>query len=263
MEKEIRFLKQYKGYLIDLDGTMYRGEEVIQGASEFIHSLNSKDIPYLFITNNSTRTQLDVANKLNAMGIDATSHHVFTTSLATAKYIKQMKADARCMVIGEEGLYDALEKEGLTITDEKCDFVIMGLDRNITYQKLASACQAILNGASFISTNSDLAIPIENGFMPGNGALTSVLTMSTGRQPTFIGKPEKVIMDEALKVLGVDKSNTLMVGDNYQTDILAGINNGIDTLMVYTGVTTPEDYEKLDKKPTYHAENLQEWIKYI
>jgi len=252
-------LKEYSGYLIDLDGTMYRGSESIDGAASFIHTLNKKGIPYLFLTNNSTSTQEAVAQKLIGIGIDTTSDHVFTSSLATAKYIKQKNAQARCMVIGEHGLYDAIEKEGLTIADRSCDYVVIGLDRQVTYEKLTQACLAIREGAEFISTNGDIAIPTERGLIPGNGALTSVITVSTGVAPTFIGKPEQIIMKEALKVLGTKKEDTIMVGDNYQTDILAGINAKIDTLMVFTGVTPYEEYPHLKIKPTYHVQILTEW----
>jgi len=252
--------KQYKGYLIDLDGTMYRGNEPIEAAATFVDALNEKEIPYLFLTNNSTSTPAAVSKKLNQMDIKSTPEHVFTSSLATAKYIKHKKANARCFVVGEEGLLDALEGEGLTVSDDNCDYVVVGLDRAITYEKLAKACLAVREGAEFISTNSDIAIPTERGLLPGNGALTSVITVSTGQQPTFIGKPETIIMDEALNVLGLSKQETLMVGDNYHTDILAGIHSGVDTLMVFTGVTPYGDYPKLVEKPTYYVQSLREWL---
>lgn len=256
-------MKEYRGYLIDLDGTMYRGNEPIDGAASFINVLNKKEIPYLFLTNNSTSTQETVAHKLAGMGIDTTANHIFTSSLATAKYIRQENTEARCMVIGENGLYDAIEKEGLTITDTSCDYVVIGLDREINYERLTQACLAVREGAQFISTNGDIAIPTERGFLPGNGALTSVITVSTGIEPIFIGKPEQIIMNEALKVLGTTKKDTIMVGDNYDTDILAGINAGIDTLMVFTGITPYEDYPLLTIKPTYNVQNLSEWTKFL
>lgn len=256
-------MNEYKGYLIDLDGTMYRGNEVIEGAPEFVEALHSNDVPYLFLTNNSSKTQEDVASHLNEFGIIATPDHVFTSSMAAAKYIKHQKNNARCYVIGENGLIDAIRKEGMTITDEACDFVVFGIDRHITYEKYTKACLAIRNGATFISTNSDTAIPTERGLLPGNGALTSVITVSTNQEPIFIGKPESIIMREALAVLGTKDEETVMVGDNYQTDIKAGIRAGIDTLMVFTGVTPFESYPGLDIKPTHHVQNLVEWIPYI
>lgn len=256
-------MKRYKGYLVDLDGTMYRGIDPIEGAADFVDALNNHDIPYLFLTNNSSKTQGDVSDKLNAMGIKSAPENVVTTSLATATYIKQKKADARCYVIGEEGIHQALEEQGLIITDEDCDFVVVGIDRHVTYEKFAKACLAIRNGATFISTNSDVAIPTERGLLPGNGALTSVITVSTGITPIFIGKPEAIIMEQALQILNLPKRDTLMVGDNYNTDILAGIDAGIDTLMVFTGVTPYEELADLERKPTYHVQRLTEWIEKI
>ncbi|GGB36579.1 TIGR01457 family HAD-type hydrolase [Virgibacillus dakarensis] len=256
-------MKKYSAYLIDLDGTMYRGNERVEAAAEFVEALHRKGIPYLFLTNNSSKTQAQIAEKLSGMGIRSTQDSVFTSSMATAKYIKQLKKDARCFVIGEEGLIDAIQSEDLLITDDDADFVVVGIDRDINYEKLAAATLAVRNGASFISTNSDIAIPTERGLVPGNGALTAVITVSTGKEPIFIGKPEKIITNEALTALGFAKEQTLMVGDNYHTDILAGIRAGIDTLMVFTGVTPFEDFPKMEKKPTYHVQNLSEWMDYI
>ncbi len=169
--------------------------------------------------------------------------------------LKKQKKDARCYVIGESGLSAAIQEEGLQLVhNENCDYVIVGLDREITYEKLAIGCLAIQQGAVFISTNSDVAIPSENGLLPGNGSLTSVLTVATGKQPTFIGKPEKIIVEEALRLLGIKPEDTLIVGDNYETDIKAGIAANIDTLMVFTGVTPYEKYEKLSKKADISCE---------
>ncbi|MFC4023717.1 TIGR01457 family HAD-type hydrolase [Oceanobacillus longus] len=253
-------MKKYKGYLIDLDGTMYRGTEPIDGAAEFVDILSKKGIPYLFVTNNSSKTQEDVSNKLNSMGIKSEPNQIVTTSMATANYIRSQKEHARCYIIGEEGLHHALEASGMVITDEDCDFVVTGIDRQVTYEKLTKACLAVRSGATFISTNSDIAIPTERGLLPGNGALTSVVAVSTGQQPIFIGKPEAIIMEEALTILGLDKEETLMVGDNYNTDMMAGINAGMDTLMVFTGVTPYRELPNLVIQPTYHVHGLSDWI---
>ncbi|WP_339214144.1 TIGR01457 family HAD-type hydrolase [Ornithinibacillus sp. FSL M8-0202] len=255
-------MKDYQGYLIDLDGTMYRGNEVIDEAPAFIQELNKRNIDYLFLTNNSSKTQAQVSEKLNQLGIESNPENVFTTSMATAKYIKQHYPNGRCYCIGEIGLFDSIEREGLTVTDDSdCDVVVMGIDRNISYEKLAKASLAVRNGAAFISTNSDNALPTEQGLMPGNGALTSVVSVSTGVEPQFIGKPETIIVEQALEVLGTTQKNTILVGDNYNTDIKAGINSGIDTLMVFTGVTPFEAYESLPVKPTYFIRDLSEWFK--
>lgn len=253
-------MKSYEGYLIDLDGTMYRGNEKIEAAPRFIRALQEKKIPYLFVTNNASMTQAAIAGKLQGFDIPARPEDVFTSALATAAYIKNRKSDARCYAVGEEGLIDALEKEGLELVQEDADYVVMGFDRKLTYDKLANACLEVRKGAIFVSTNSDLAIPRERGFYPGNGAITEAVALSTGIKPVYVGKPERVIMDEAINMLGVSKDRIAMVGDNYKTDIQAGIQAGLDTIMVLTGVTQREDIPGLETKPTHYVDTLDDWI---
>ena len=253
-------MTRYKGYLIDLDGTMYAGTQVIPGAAEFIDRLNAAGLPYLFVTNNSSRTPEQVAEKLVKMGIRTTPENVFTTSRATAQFIHDEKPGATIYVIGEDGILEALAEQGLeVVTHEHPDYVVTGIDRGITYEKLAGACLAVRNGARFISTNGDIAIPTERGLLPGNGSLTSVVAVSTETQPVFIGKPEPIIMEQAMVVLGTSKEETIMVGDYYDTDIRAGIGIGIDTLLVYTGVTQPEFLARYEVQPTHTRKNLNDW----
>ena len=252
-------MKKYKGYLVDLDGTMYKGSERIEAASDFVKNLRDNGIPYLFVTNNSSRTPAQVAEKLVSFDIPAEEKMVFTTSQATANFIYEQKKDASVYVIGEEGIQTAIEEKGFSFAGVEADFVVVGIDREITYEKLAVACLAVRNGATFISTNGDIAIPTERGLLPGNGSLTSVISVSTQTKPIFIGKPESIIMEQALKVLGTDKEETLMVGDYYDTDILAGMNAGMDTLLVHTGVTTKELLTGYDRQPTFVVDTLDQW----
>lgn len=252
-------MKHYDGYLIDLDGTMYRGKEKIEEAVEFVKELVRREIPYLFVTNNSSKTCAQVAEHLREMDIPATEEQVFTTSLATAKYIAEENEKASVYMIGEIGLRDALEGQGFVIKDENVDYVVIGIDREITYEKLAKACLAVRAGAKFISTNGDIALPTERGLMPGNGSLTSVVTVSTEVAPIFIGKPESIIVDQALEVIGTSRERTVMVGDNYNTDIMAGINANMDTIMVHTGVTSKEQLATYAKQPTFSIHSLSEW----
>ncbi|SES22628.1 TIGR01457 family HAD-type hydrolase [Salisediminibacterium halotolerans] len=251
--------KNYQGYLIDLDGTMYRGEETIDAAAKFVERLNEKNIPHLFVTNNSSRTPEQVAEKLSAMNIPATAKDVFTTSMATANYIYDQFGTVSVYMIGEEGLSQALKDKGMKLSTTQPKAVVIGIDRAINYEKLSNACLAVRAGAAFISTNADVAIPSEEGLLPGNGSITSVVSVSTGRSPQFIGKPESVIVDQALDVLGTDRSETLMVGDNYDTDIMAGINAEMDTLLVHTGVTSPRELQEKAVQPTYVRTSLDEW----
>lgn len=252
-------MKTYEGYLIDLDGTMYRGTERIEAAVRFIKRLREKKIPYLFVTNNSSRTPAQVAKKLMDFDIYATEELVFTTSQATANFIYEQQQDASIYVIGEEGIRTALQNKGFRFANEDAEFVVVGIDRAINYEKLVVACLAVRKGATFISTNADIAIPTERGLLPGNGSLTSVIRTSTQIEPIFIGKPEPIIMNQALSVIGTAKEHTLMIGDYYDTDIMAGINSGLDTLLVHTGVTTKELLRNYSIQPTYAIDCLDEW----
>ncbi|GAE33272.1 TIGR01457 family HAD-type hydrolase [Halalkalibacter akibai] len=252
-------MKAYKGFLIDLDGTVYRGSEKIDEAVEFVKELERRNLPYLFVTNNSTKTPEDVAAHLREMDVPATTEHVFTTSMATATYISELKKKAKVCMVGEAGLKFALEAEGHQIVEEEADFVVMGLDRTINYEKLAKAALNVRAGATFIATNGDVALPTERGLLPGAGSIVSVVSVSTGVTPKFIGKPESIIVEQALEVIGLSKEETLMIGDNYHTDILAGIRAGMDTLMVYTGVSTKEHIDSYTDKPTHAIDSLAEW----
>lgn len=249
----------YKGYLIDLDGTAYHGTKVVQETLQFVQTLHEKNIPYLFLTNNSTKTPQMVADALSNLGYPVTKEQVYTPSMATAQYIYDQNPNASVYMIGEVGLQTALAEKGLTMTSENPDYVVIGLDREINYEKLGLACLAIRNGAKFISTNGDVAIPTECGLLPGNGALTSVITVSTGVEPTFIGKPERIIMEEALKLIQLPSQDVAMIGDNYFTDILAGINANIPTIYIEGGVSTREEVMGYDTPPTHILKDLTEF----
>lgn len=252
-------MKEYKAYLIDLDGTMYRGAEVIPEAIIFIENLKRAGIPYLFVTNNSTKTPGQVAEHLSGMGIQAVSDDVFTTSQATVQYMLEHKREKTVYVIGERGIKQELTDNGFEITSSNPDFVVVGLDREVDYEKFAKAALAVRSGAMFISTNGDAAIPTERGLLPGNGSITSVVSVATETAPIFIGKPESIIMEQALTKLGVQKDEAIMVGDNYETDIMAGINYGMDTLIVHTGFTSKEALKTKEIQPTYAVTKLTDW----
>ena len=257
-------MKHYKGYLIDLDGTMYKGTEEVDGAAQFIDYLNQQGIPHLYVTNNSTKTPEEVTAKLREMHIDAKPEEIVTSALATANFIANEKANASVYMIGGSGLKAALLDRRLTLRrDKHVDYVVIGLDEQVTYDKLAIATLAVREGATFISTNPDVSIPKESGLLPGNGAITSVVSVSTGQQPQFIGKPEPVIMDIALDILKLDKADVAMVGDLYDTDIMSGVNVGVDTIHVQTGVTSFAEIQEKDVPPTYSVKDLNEVIRQL
>lgn len=254
---------KYEGYLIDLDGTMYRGNESIEGAKEFIHYLQTNNIAHLFVTNNSTSTRKTVVDKLANFGIHTSENQVLTSAIATANYIQSDNVGNRVYMIGETGLENALREKNVIITDENSDYVVIGLDRELTYDKLAKACLLIRNGAKFISTNKDAAIPTEKGLIPGNGSITKVIELSSGIKPIYIGKPEYIMMQQAINHLHLPKDKILMVGDNYETDILFGVHANIDTLMVLTGFSKREDVIDLNLQPTFIERNLITWLQQI
>ncbi|MGG1663038.1 TIGR01457 family HAD-type hydrolase [Brevibacillus sp. NRS-1366] len=253
-------MKRYKGYLLDLDGTIYRGGEAIPGAGEFVTYLKKQQIPYLFLTNNSAASPLLVAERLQAMGIEAEEKDVYTSSMATATYLKeQAPAGTRVYVVGEDGLREQLQTAGYTITEEAPRYVICGIDRSFSYEKLTIAARAIRAGATLLATNADAALPTEEGLFPGNGSLVAAVSVAAATKPIVIGKPESIIVRYALERLGTQETDTLIVGDNLYTDIEAGANSGLDSLLVLTGYSTREEAANHLVKPTHIADDLAEW----
>lgn len=256
-------MTQYDAYLIDLDGTIYHGTNPIPAAKQFIHRLKEANIPYLFVTNNSTKTAEAFADDLTHLhGIETTKDQVYTSAMATADYVVNdglKKNHKKVYLIGEKGLREAFSRPEIELVSyEDADYVVMGLDRSFTYQKLMEATFAIQNGAQFIATNADTNLPFERGMLPGAGSLVAAIQTASGVAPTIIAKPEAPIMVGALKRLNNPKK-PIMVGDNYNTDILAGIKNGLSTLLVYTGVSTKEQIQKLEIKPTHEIDNFDQW----
>lgn len=243
-----------------MDGTVYAGTNPIPTAKGFIEELDARGIPYLYVTNNATKTEADVVEHLSTVsGISASPDQVYTSGLAAVDYVKKNYPGARTYVVGEPALQSQAEEAGLAIVEDDIEVVIQGLDRFTSYQKLAIASTAIRKGAVFIATNPDVNLPTEKGLMPGAGSLTAFLRTSTQKEPVIIGKPYGYIMDGALERLGLEKEDVAMVGDNYHTDIRAGINYGMDTIMTLTGVTKPDELAVMEKQPTHTLKNLSEW----
>lgn len=250
----------YKGYLIDLDGTIYLGKAPIPAAKGFVEELQRRQLPFLFVTNNTTKSPITVVNRLaNEFDIHVNEAQVYTASLATIDFMKDDNKGKKVYVIGEAGLIDLILSTGFQWDEENPDYVVVGLDSQVTYEKLTIATLAIHRGATFIGTNPDKNIPTERGLEPGAGSLISLLETATRVKPIFIGKPEAVIMDKSLERIGLTKEEVIMVGDNYETDILSGINNGIDSLLVLSGFTPKEAVATLPVAPTYVLDSLEEW----
>lgn len=251
----------YKAYLVDLDGTIYRGKERIPEAEQFLDRLINNDIPFKLVTNNSTKTANEVAEDLQTnYSVPVSKQHIYTSTLALIDYLNLNHRSQNIYAIGETGLIKELESAGYAYHESKeIDVVVQGLNREVTFEQLTIATQAIITGAEFIVTNTDRLLPSGEGFIPSSGPITSFLHYATQKQPVVIGKPNKYIMRGALDRLGIPKENVLMIGDNYETDIMAGINSGLDTLLVLTGVTAEHEVPALPIKPTYVLESLADW----
>ncbi len=250
----------YKGYLIDLDGTIYQGKTRIPAGERFIKRLQERGIPYLLVTNNTTRTPEMVQSMLaNQFHVETGIETIYTATMATVDYMNDMNRGKTAYVIGETGLKSAIAAAGYVEELENPAYVVVGLDSQVTYEMLAIATLAIQKGALFIGTNPDLNIPTERGLMPGAGALNALLEAATRVKPVFIGKPNAIIMNKSLEVLGIQRSEAVMVGDNYLTDIMAGIQNDIATILVTTGFTRPEEVPTLPIQPDHVLSSLDEW----
>lgn len=250
----------YKGYLIDLDGTIYKGKERIPEGEDFIKRLQAARIPYLLVTNNTTRTPEMVQTMLqDQFQVSTALETIYTATLATVDYMNELDLDKTVYVIGERGLKEAIAVAGYVEDADNPAYVVVGLDSDLTYEKTVLATLAIHKGAVFIGTNPDLNIPTERGLLPGAGSQIALVEAATRVKPTIIGKPNAVIMDKALERLGVAREEALMVGDNYLTDIRAGIDNGIDSLLVTTGFTKAEEVPNLPIAPTHVVASLAEW----
>lgn len=250
----------YHGYLIDLDGTIYKGSSRIPAGERFVARLQERNIPYLFVTNNTTRTTEQVQKMLaENFNVKTPLETIFTASLATVDYMNDLGREKTVYVIGEAGLKSAIAEAGYVETVENPAYVVVGLDWNVDYEKLARATLAIQKGAVFIGTNPDLNIPTERGLLPGAGSLLAFLEAATRVKPHIIGKPQAYIMNKALSHLGTKLEETVMVGDNYLTDIRAGIDNGFPTLLVLTGFTKEEEVASLPIAPTHVLHSLDEW----
>ncbi|MBI4213901.1 MAG: HAD-IIA family hydrolase [Chloroflexi bacterium] len=227
--------------LIDLDGVMYRGERALPGASDLLPALHALGIQYTFVTNNSTTTAEEVVARLRRMGVPADAKRVVTSAQATAQYLGTVAAPGtRMLSIGEAGLSGALTAAGFQVADEDVAFVVVGLDRHVTYERLAKACMAIRAGAKFVATNADPGLPVEGGWWPGAGAIVAALVTATGVSPTIIGKPQPGLLVAALERLGVLREHAAMVGDQIHSDILAGKAAGVTTILVGTDRPTAE-----------------------
>jgi len=246
------------GFLIDMDGVIYRGSELIPGADRFIADLLAHDLPFFFLTNNSQRTRRDVVAKLRRLGIEVEESHIFTCAMATARFLADQKPGGTAYVIGEGGLLNALHDNGYAIVDHDPDYVVVGEGRTVTFEMVETAVRMVMGGAKLIATNLDPNCPTQAGLRPGCGAIVAMLETATGRRAFSVGKPSAVMMRAARKELGLDASRTTMIGDTMETDILGGVQLGYRTILVLSGGTNREDLAAFAYRPDLVVESIAE-----
>jgi NagD protein len=246
------------GYLIDMDGVLYRGSELIPGADAFVRQLRTLDIPFRLLTNNSQRTRRDMVAKVARLGIDVEEEHIFTSAMATARFLAQQKPGGTAYVIGEGGLLTALHQNGYAVVDHDPDYVIVGEGRAFTLELVEAAVRMLLGGAKLIATNLDPNCPTQDGLRPGCGAMVAMLETATGIKAFSVGKPSPVMMRAARKELGLSTDETTMIGDTMETDILGGVQLGFHTVLVLSGGTRPEDLQRYAYRPESVVDSLAE-----
>jgi NagD protein len=251
------------GYLIDMDGVLYRGSELIPGADRFIAQLRQKDIPFRLLTNNSQRTRRDVVAKVARLGIAVEEEHVFTSAMATARFLSQQKPAGTAFVIGEGGLLTALHQNGYAVVDHEPDYVVVGEGRTFNLELVEAAVRMIVGGAKLIATNLDPNCPTQNGMRPGCGAMAAMLEIATGVRAFSVGKPSPVMMRAARKELGLTTDETTIIGDTMETDILGGTQLGFHTVLVLSGGTRREDLPRYAYRPDAVVESLGELADYL
>lgn len=251
--------QRIKAFIIDMDGVLFRGTTRLPGARAFLQRLQQEDVPYVLLTNNSTLTVAQYVEKLGRMGIEVTPDRILTSAVATALYLAgQAEAGTPVYMVGMDGLAEALREQGFVLTDESPEYVIVGLDKEVTYQKLSTATLAIRAGAKFIGTNPDRTIPSERGLEPGSGAILAAIEAATDVRPLIIGKPQPAAFETALKKLSTRPDETAMIGDRLETDILGGSKAGLRTILVLTGVTTRADLAHAEVQPDLVFDDLEQ-----
>lgn len=255
----IEVLKDVKCFIVDMDGTFYLGDSLLPGAEEFARCVAQSGKRFFFFTNNSSHNEEECLAKLKKTGYNAESGSVIISSHVTMDFLKRNRAGKSVYLVGNENLTGDFVKAGIPLTDENPDIVVVGFDTQLTYEKINKAAVFIANGAEYIVTHPDVNCPLKDGFMPDVGAFMALFEASTGRKPDLImGKPYAYTVDYVTNKIGCKREEIAFVGDRLETDIAIGVKNGLKAVLVYTGVTTPEMYEKSEIKASVAFENIGE-----
>lgn len=244
-------IREKTGFISDMDGVIYHGNKILPGVVEFVNWLQNNGKKFIFLTNSSERTPRELQQKLERMGIKVDEDHFYTSAMATASFLSSQHPRGSAYVIGDAGLTKALYDAGFSMNDVNPDYVVVGETRTYNYEKIEHAIRLVLKGAKLIGTNPDLTGPTERGIAPATRALMSPIELATGKQAYYIGKPNPLIMRNSLKKLGCRREESVIIGDRMDTDIIAGIESEIETILVLSGVTTKPEVDNFPYKPNY------------
>lgn len=237
-------------YLMDMDGVLVHEEHLVPGADEFLAELQAAGTPFVVLTNNSIRTPRDLRARLVRSGLDIPEKSIWTSALATATFLDNQRPGGSAYVVGESGLTTALHEIGYVLTDNDPDYVVLGETRTYSFEAITTAIRLVERGARFIATNPDATGPSRDGSLPATGAVAALITRATGRDPYYVGKPNPLMMRSALRAIGAHSENTLMIGDRMDTDVVSGLEAGLQTILVLTGISTRESVELFPYRPT-------------
>ncbi|MCX8052504.1 MAG: HAD-IIA family hydrolase [Armatimonadetes bacterium] len=256
--RHFEHLSAIKNYLLDMDGVLVRGREPIPGAQEFIARLQEAGARFVVLTNNPMYTPRDLQHRLSLIGLEVPHDHLFTSAMATAQFLDSQMPRGTAYVIGETGLTTALHEVGYVLTDRNPDYVVLGETKDYSYDQISRAVRLVAAGSRFIATNPDPNGPTEKGIGPACGAMAALIEKATGVAPYFVGKPNPLMMRSALRFLGAHSEDTVMIGDRMDTDVVAGIESGIETILVLTGVTQEGDIARWPYRPTRVVQSVAE-----
>lgn len=247
-------------YLMDMDGVLVHEEHMIPGADKFIAELNDLGTNYVVVTNNPIYTRRDLRARLLANGLDIAEDRIWTSALATARFLHSQRPGGTAYVIGEVGLTTALHEAGYVLTDRDPDYVVLGETRTYSFEAITTAIRLIDKGARFVATNPDATGPSRQGLLPAAGAVAALIEKATGKKPYFVGKPNPLMMRSALRAIGAHSESTLMIGDRMDTDIIAGLEAGLATILVLTGISTMDTVEQYPFRPSRIIDSVADLV---
>jgi NagD protein len=252
--------REIRSWLMDMDGVLVREQNAIPGADEFLTRLRELGMPFLVLTNNSIYTQRDLTARLRRSGLEVPEESIWTSALATAQFLEDQRPNGTAFVIGESGLTTALHDHGYTLSERDPDYVVLGETRTYSFERITEAIRLIAGGSRFIATNPDNVGPTPEGPLPATGSVAALISRATGVDPYYVGKPNPLMMRSALNAIQAHSETTAMIGDRMDTDVVAGLEAGLETILVLSGVTTPGEAERYSYRPSKIVDSVADLV---